>query len=1588
MKKLAKIFLAVLIVMALVGTLAVVVSANTSATADTWTPGENVYFARWASLSSYENGDEPVEVYTSADLTTAEFKSWSGANYVRLYQDVVLEAAGDICDDDIYVTFELDGHKFTFNQYAFIRNGNINLTFKNGYVEAPNNYIRIWSDTTLTFDNADVSGGSDFYFNLSGGTINVINGSTLTIPNATPFRTTTENANVKINVESSDVVLPGAIPSNPSQIGDNTKGGIFHIYGNVDKAPNYEFRVDANSSLTAPSSTGAMLLTISMVEGKTVDGTNINFIFEKGAKVKGVNTALNYAYLAGGVAEWAPAENAKVAANVFVAEADGFVPVTYKLVTLGDGTVVLADESYVPPVEPEQPEVDPWQPTEDVYFARWSSFNSYKSGEEPVEIYTASLLSMSETQSWYGTNYVRLYKDVDYAGGGWWFQKNVNVTFELDGHTITNMAYGFIGRDQDVTLTYKNGNVVQPDSYIRMWNNTVITFDNVDFTGTGTTHFKANGQLNIINGSTVTMDSRAPFLITAGEGNGARVIVENSEIILTHTRFIQAPDNLWCAFGNEDQGGIFTLYNNTAAAIDAEFRLDANSSITTSVNNAILFGIYADSAFDTNSNIRFVIEKGAQIKGITNVNYAYNSTVDGYGWGSADAAIQANVFVTEPDGTQPSEYELQTLPNGTKVFTDVGADLPELPEEPEDQPTYWVPTDKNVYFAYWSNEQAYKNGEQPDAVYTDGVLTKDISNSWRADGGSFASHYVRFYNNVVFDGDHDSDLVMGNQTVYIDLNGFTFSSDFSLRPGHNTTASNLIFKNGTVNLNHQFRVERESSLTFENVILNCTRIGYASGGNVTIKNSTVTLSAANPFYFGTSGPSGARILIENSDIILTSGSLNADPANVGGGTGAIFNVYANSTDSWGYEANLSFAFRIDGDSTIKAINSNNAILFAIDYENIMPAGRITDIQFVIEKGAIFQGINTNVNYAYKANDGTTEWAPATGALVPATIFVAEPNGTTPAEYKLLPVGDAVAFVNPDATVYEPQAGDFFGIWESETSYYIGDAPIKVYTTATLTSEITQAAGTAYIRLFNDVTWAGNDIYVVADGAALVLDLNGNRLTLDNRFITGKESVAAALEICNGELYAADYALYAKEGNVLKLYNVYLNAKEAVYFSNAESVVFEKCELHLTGNTPISISYSDRNAAISTIKFVDTDIFVEGNISSSPNGSGTYTGNAIITAYHSWAVGFNWQVVFDADSTLVYTGTGKAPNWLALVNDTASDYTGYPQIIFEEGFSVSANLMPSFKFIIDWAGEDYYFETMTDSGIFSLRNANGEVIDNYRAKLNADGTCSLVAGEKPILAQGDFTANLTLYTNFNLNFFANAEVIKGLYANGVQIESVIKAGKTAYVLEVPVDEAADNIALTVVILVDGETYLYNLNYSIVTYANQIMEGEYSEASKLLVSAAINYVQQAYWYTEKGYVDFIYADNFMPVENNADAIETIGNAISGVQLDLATGYKLRFNLNSAYTGTLTVGDATYEVVQGKVGELAYVEANLRAYELAGDVVITDATGNYTYSLANYAKSDVVVNDYNLSELANALYTFASYAAAYKASNPNLD
>ena len=265
-------------------------------------------------------------------------------------------------------------------------------------------------------------------------------------------------------------------------------------------------------------------------------------------------------------------------------------------------------------------------------------------------------------------------------------------------------------------------------------------------------------------------------------------------------------------------------------------------------------------------------------------------------------------------------------------------------------------------------------------------------------------------------------------------------------------------------------------------------------------------------------------------------------------------------------------------------------------------------------------------------------------------------------------------------------------------------------------------------------------------------------------------------------------------------------------------------------------------------------------------------------------------------------------------------------------------------------------------------------------------------------------NMSLQEDFNLNFFIENIGAMTFKVDGVTVTpdttsmpGYYKVSKTG----INPTTAAKGVTLEVTY----GSYTLTKLISPVDYAAKVLESEGTslEAKRMMINV-LKYIDTAYVYWNKNvgqtageynsvvslYKQYKKYATASVVDRQAVDMSAVSDALENAQLNLETAPKFRFNLNSAYTGTVTVsytassGETVakaFDVVNGICNGNSYIEIGFKAYYLTDTITITTANGSAEYSLANYYYYSAVEAGSPLANLLNALYAYCETARLYK-------
>lgn len=532
---------------------------------------------------------------------------------------------------------------------------------------------------------------------------------------------------------------------------------------------------------------------------------------------------------------------------------------------------------------------------------------------------------------------------------------------------------------------------------------------------------------------------------------------------------------------------------------------------------------------------------------------------------------------------------------------------------------------------------------------------------------------------------------------------------------------------------------------------------------------------------------------------------------------------------------------------------------------------------------------------------------------------------------------------------------------------------------------------SYVYFYDDVSFVSDDT-IVLENVELTFDLGGHTFHKDKQISYGSgslELVGSTLNITNGVFSASGT-------NVARLLSgSTLNVTEA-------TVLFD---------TAPAFSLSSGNVLITKAKVeqrsVDTDVPFAVFTCEEAGAAITVTSSEVSLA--------------GAFATCLPAGSTAAE-----MKVTVEDCKGVTaDSVFAIYGGVADSIPAGSTATVDLKGTSVISRTVFD---LATRSDNTEAIactfnldDDclFTADPEASyGTLNLPVGKSILgltdseynygIGVGDVNVkfNMSLYLGFTANFYVLKDDTVGyvetyaskLAAADMRTETI--DGAEYYVASVSGISVADSLDVIDVRIginaADGNSYVIDFAYDPCEYFAELL-AEDDPLTRKLAAAAMQYITAAYAYNTSHLPDAFsemlaseaYLNNLRAAEEvpAAEADNDNGNislAFTTAQLYLADTLSIRLNLAEDFSGTLRVGENTFTVADGKVGELTYIQVALSAYELyRSEVDITGSAADGTaisgsYSLSAYINA--AGDDTALSAMLDALFTYCYEAYVY--------
>jgi len=549
------------------------------------------------------------------------------------------------------------------------------------------------------------------------------------------------------------------------------------------------------------------------------------------------------------------------------------------------------------------------------------------------------------------------------------------------------------------------------------------------------------------------------------------------------------------------------------------------------------------------------------------------------------------------------------------------------------------------------------------------------------------------------------------------------------------------------------------------------------------------------------------------------------------------------------------------------------------------------------------------------------------------------------------------------------------------------------------SEAFNVLKTGYtLRFYTDLGYQDtNDKTYLQLPADAVVDLNGHTFTKKSDRFYNAVAEGTTCTVKNGTLDSGSqnvsYGLPNNKGSITFVnMNLIYTGESAMFDHRGGTINIEGGTVYSPNAVMDSLSARAATGKIISLNLKNVESIVcKGLVAirmSSTDGTSAYT-----TFAHVSIEGCNVET-----TTLLTAGTGgSANNTIDLTIKDSYINASYDYLYaMQTDAAVTVNVESSHFSHNPKTGIPASTDSVTYYGIDNFVMATGQdIVEN-------DEGLYLFSVKIPVT----LSWNLSLYSDFDINFYLGIKGITSVTVNGVSYDlSTLEKDGNRYIItlgSIPASEVAQQIVFTVGY---GDGMTFEKTLSIVDYAKEIIDGNYLAFEKELLATAIQYVAAAYVYANEldaecddmpeALAELIVSESFLANLPENESIEStittasLKDAIYSAQLKLAARLLFRFNLKSDFTGSITVEGMPYEVVNGVTTEgNSYIEIGVDSYLLYNDEIEisgTSASGvsfEGAYSLPAYVKKvQELHSNNNLDNLLVSLYSYSKSAEIAK-------
>ena len=300
--------------------------------------------------------------------------------------------------------------------------------------------------------------------------------------------------------------------------------------------------------------------------------------------------------------------------------------------------------------------------------------------------------------------------------------------------------------------------------------------------------------------------------------------------------------------------------------------------------------------------------------------------------------------------------------------------------------------------------------------------------------------------------------------------------------------------------------------------------------------------------------------------------------------------------------------------------------------------------------------------------------------------------------------------------------------------------------------------------------------------------------------------------------------------------------------------------------------------------------------------------------------------------------------------------------------------------------------------------------NYIPKSSGKLTVNLAASVLPlangkgyVIANPDVRENLSLGSDFNINFFVPEDsYVSGLVGEeALNKGSKVMLGSKTYVVYsyngIAPSMAGNGITATITLTDGRNEYIAEYDTSVAEYLSAVLssadDGSDIARAKTLAAAIVKYINTAYSYFgatdgAEAVAELVSKISGIETEDvdissleSVNQMNSIADAIRSAQLNILSTPKMRFNIAYGYSGEIEIAGKTYTASNGKCNGHTYIEIDLPAKLITSTITVNALGRSADFNAVAYYNYLAGKGDAAAMSLIEALIDYGAEAAAYK-------